>query len=76
LLGLDSPVFYLDAEKGPQPEAIQIVHGFEHVSPTDGDSFARICGDLVGLLNRLAAHNKKEGSLMQEAFDRDDGGEG
>jgi hypothetical protein len=57
-------------------ESSHIVHRFEHVSPTDGDSFARICDELHGLLNRLAAHNKKEVNLMQEAFARDDGGEG
>jgi|ERR1043165_7365997 hemerythrin-like domain-containing protein len=57
-------------------EASQIVHRFEHVSPTDGDSFTRICGELVALLNRLDGHNKKEISLMQEVFARDEGGEG
>jgi hypothetical protein len=57
-------------------EASQIVHHFESVVPTDGDSFARICDDLGGLLSRLEAHNNKEGKLMQEAFARDEGGEG
>jgi hemerythrin-like domain-containing protein len=57
-------------------EACQIVHRFEHVSPTDGDSFSRICGELIEFLNKLDAHNKKEIDLMQEAFDQDEGGEG
>ena len=57
-------------------EASQIVHRFEHVSPTDGHSVARICGELVGLLDRLDAHNKKEVNLMQNAFAIDEGGEG
>jgi hypothetical protein len=57
-------------------ETSHIVHRFEHASPTDGDSFSRICGDLVDLLNKLDAHNKKEINLMQEAFDQDEGGEG
>jgi Hemerythrin HHE cation binding domain len=57
-------------------DASHIVHGFEHVSTTDCDSFARICGDLLGLLKRLDAHNKKEVKLMQKAFAQDEGGEG
>lgn len=57
-------------------EASQIVHRFENVSPADGDSFTRIRSELAGLLNRLEAHNNKEEKLMQEAFARDEGGEG
>ena len=57
-------------------EASHIVHQFEHVSSTDGDSFARICGELDDLLNRLDAHKKKEVKLMQKAFAQDEGGEG
>src|SRR5471030_2765170 len=40
-------------------EASHIVHRFENVSPTDGDSFSRICGELVVLLKSLDAHKKK-----------------
>jgi hypothetical protein len=57
-------------------EASHIVHQFEHVLPTDGDSFARICAELAGLLNRLDVHNKKEVALLQEAFVQDEGGQG
>jgi len=57
-------------------EASHIVHRFENVSPTDGGSFSRICGELVDLLKRLDAHNKKELKLMREAFHQDEGGEG
>jgi hemerythrin-like domain-containing protein len=57
-------------------EARHIVLRFERVARTDGEAFAHICDDLVGLLNRLAAHDKKEASLIQEAFARDEGGEG
>jgi hemerythrin-like domain-containing protein len=57
-------------------EARHIDDQFEHVPPTDGDSFSHICGELGDLLNSLDAHNKKEIDLMQEAFDQDEGGEG
>ena len=57
-------------------EASHIVHQFEHVLPTDGDSFDRICAELVGLLKRLDVHNKKEVALMQQAFAQDEGGQG
>jgi Hemerythrin HHE cation binding domain len=54
----------------------QIVQQFENVSPADGGLFAQTCDGLGSLLTRLAAHNKKEATLMQEAFTRDEGGEG
>jgi Hemerythrin HHE cation binding domain len=57
-------------------EARQIVHRLENVAPTDGDLFGRICDELVGLLNRLHTHNKKELNLFQVAFAQDEGGEG
>ena len=57
-------------------EASHIVQQFENVLPTDGDSFARICADLAGLLKRLDVHNKKEVTLMQQAFVQDEGGQG
>jgi len=57
-------------------DASLIVHRFENVLPTDGGSFSRTCDELVDLLKRLEAHNKKEIELMQEAFDQDEGGEG
>jgi hypothetical protein len=57
-------------------DAIHIVLQFEQVSPADTELFGRVCDELAGLLNRLDAHNKKEATLMQEAFARDGGGEG
>jgi hypothetical protein len=57
-------------------EASHIVHRFENVPPTDGGSFSRTCGELVDLLKKLDAHNKKELKLMREAFHQDEGGEG
>jgi uncharacterized protein YhaN len=48
-------------------ETDRVVHQFEQVSRTDGESFSRTCGELVGLLNRLDAHNKKVGNLMPKA---------
>src|SRR5260221_9703825 len=52
-------------------QASKFVHHFDHISPTDGDSFARICCELVVSLNRLDAHNKKEAKAMQEAFNQE-----
>jgi hypothetical protein len=52
------------------------VHRLEQASPTDAVEFASVCDDLVELLDRVEAHSRQEGRLLQEAFDRDIGGEG
>jgi hypothetical protein len=52
------------------------VHRLEQASPADAVEFARICDDLVELLDRVEAHSRKEMQLLLEAFDRDIGGEG
>lgn len=57
-------------------EARRVLHRFEHVSAKDPDGFARTCDELSQLLARVEAHNKKEADLIQEAFARDEGGEG
>jgi hypothetical protein len=44
--------------------------------PPDGAAFAGICADLVAVLDRVEEHSRKEVKLLQEAFDRDIGGEG
>ena len=56
-------------------ETSHIVHRFENVSTTDGDSFSRICSELVDLLNKFDAHNKQIVKLMQKAIPQDEGGE-
>jgi hypothetical protein len=52
------------------------VHRLEQASPADAVEFARICDALGGLLDRVEAHTRQEVRLLQEAFDRDIGGEG
>jgi hypothetical protein len=46
------------------------------VAPQDGAEFAAVCGDLANLLDRVEEHSRQEVALLQEAFDRDIGGEG
>jgi hypothetical protein len=54
----------------------RIVHGLEQGSSTDYAMFANTCNELLVLLQNLDEHNKKEAALFQEAFERDEGGEG
>ena len=57
-------------------ESIRILHGLEHVSSTDHDTFANLCDELLILLKDLDQHSKKETDLYHEAFEQDAGGEG
>lgn len=57
-------------------ESSHVVDLFEHVSPTDGESFSYACNELVALLNKLDVHNKKVVKLMEKAYPQDEGGEG
>jgi hypothetical protein len=52
------------------------VHRLEQASPGDPAEFTGICADLAELLNRVGEHSRQEVRLLQEAFDRDIGGEG
>jgi hemerythrin-like domain-containing protein len=48
----------------------------ERVSHSDHAEVDRLCAELVGLVDKLDEHNKKETALLQEALGRDGGGEG
>ena len=54
----------------------QVVHGLETVAPTDQTTFRNVCDEALALLEKLDDHTRKEVDLVQEAFDRDSGGEG
>jgi len=54
----------------------RLVHRLEQTSSTDLASFDGLCEELSVLLDQLEEHNKKEIDLMQEAAEREDGGEG
>src|SRR5262249_61594911 len=54
----------------------QVVHGLETVAPTDQTTFRNVCDEALALLEKLDEHTRKEAELVQEAFGRDDGGEG
>ncbi len=56
--------------------SLQVVHGLETVAPTDQTTFRNVCDEALALLNKLDDHSRKEAELVQEAFGRDDGGEG
>ncbi len=48
----------------------------EMLKPDDCQQFTEVCTELVALLNRLDEHDEKESSLLQEACNNDEGGEG
>ena len=54
----------------------QVVHGLQTVAPTDQTTFRNVCDEALALLKKLDDHTRKEADLVQEAFDRDSGGEG
>jgi hemerythrin-like domain-containing protein len=54
----------------------QVVHGLEAVAPTDQATFHSVCAEVLAFLQRLEDHTRKEVALVQEAFERDQGGEG
>jgi hemerythrin-like domain-containing protein len=55
--------------------ARQFVSRLERITPTETAALDAYCNDLLALLDRIEAHNRKEVSLLQEAL-RDEGGEG
>jgi hypothetical protein len=57
-------------------EALRIVQQLERLQATDLDALEKLSGELLALLNRIEAHNRKEMALLLEAFARDEGGEG
>ena len=56
--------------------SLQVLHGLETVAPTDQTTFRNVCDEALALLKKLDDHTRKEVDLVQEAFDRDSGGEG
>jgi hypothetical protein len=54
----------------------RIVHRLERISPTDRLGFNDLCDDLTGQLDKLDEHHRKEVDLLQEALEREEGGEG
>ena len=56
--------------------SLQVLHGLETVAPTDQTTFRNVCDEALALLQKLDDHTRKEVDLVQEAFDRDSGGEG
>jgi hemerythrin-like domain-containing protein len=48
----------------------------DRASPTDQNTLAGICERGEILLKKVDAHNKEETDLLQEALEREDGGEG
>jgi hemerythrin-like domain-containing protein len=57
-------------------ETRQFVQRLERLPATDVRALDEVCGDLLGLLNKVEEHNAKETALIQEAMDQDEGGEG
>jgi len=54
----------------------RIVPRLERTSHSDHAEVGKLCVELVGLVDKLDEHNKKETALLQEALGRDGGGEG
>ena len=54
----------------------RIVARLERISSTDHIPLGIVCDELLVLLEGLEGHNRKEADLIQEAFDREGGGEG
>jgi hypothetical protein len=53
-----------------------IAAGLERVVPTDQNLLNNICNQVAGLLVKVDVHTQKEADLFQEAFERENGGEG
>jgi hemerythrin-like domain-containing protein len=54
----------------------RLVLRLEHLSPSDKPKFDAVCRDMEELLVKLEDHHRREADLMQEAFQRDVGGQG
>jgi hypothetical protein len=50
--------------------------GFERVSSRDPAAIADICRGLTALLKKVDGHHQQEADLIQEGFEREEGGEG
>ena len=54
----------------------RIVSRLERISSADPTTMGLVCDEMLVLLEGLEDHNRKESDLLQEAFDREGGGEG
>ena len=54
----------------------RVADRLERVSASDPAGLAEVCDELLALLRKVEAHNRKEIDLLQEAFAQDEGGEG
>jgi hemerythrin-like domain-containing protein len=52
----------------------RIVHCLEQISATDGAALNTLGDELSVLLQQIDEHNRKEVDLIQESFERDQGG--
>ena len=57
-------------------EARRLVQQLERLPVTELEALDTVCEALLGLLSRVEEHNSKEIALLQEAFSREEGGEG
>jgi hypothetical protein len=57
-------------------ETIRIVQELDQFSQSEDATFTRISDDLSVLLTKLGKHNGKEVDVFEEAFEREEGGEG
>jgi hypothetical protein len=62
--------------EGLRREARRLVQRLERLPATDPGALDKVCGALLVLLDKIEGHNDKEVALIQEAFKRDEGGEG
>jgi hypothetical protein len=53
-----------------------VVQELDRVSPMDQNALSGICEKVSILLKKVDTHNRKEGDIFQEAFEREEGGEG
>jgi hypothetical protein len=57
-------------------EARRIVQQLDRLPATDLPALGQTCDDLLTLVTRIEEHSRKEITLIQETFGRDEGGEG
>jgi hemerythrin-like domain-containing protein len=74
---LSKPVDALRGEHDDFRQGIGLLVGdLNNVSPTDRNALSRICDQASVLLKKVDDHNRKEADIFQEAFEREEGGEG
>jgi hemerythrin-like domain-containing protein len=52
----------------------EIIRELEHVVASDQSSFTKVCDELAVWLKKLDGHHEKEMDVLQEAFEREEGG--